>query len=384
MGAGPQPECGYCGTRLPPGATRCHVCGAAVQGGHRQRRCPECGTPAARQAKTCLMCNTPLDRVSARGGLTDVSWPWVGAVTLVVALIVMGWNYWRNQPQPTAVVTTATPEATNTATPTRTATAPVALGPTASPVPSPTPIIHEVQSGETIIYIASYYGSSTEAILQANGLDENSARLLLPGQKLVIPSSGPVGGPLPGATSQPPQIIHEVQSGETLISIAIDYDTSVEAILDANDLDSPDLIYAGQQIIVPLMPPTVTPTLTPTATPSSTPGPPIAAPHSLTPGDGAVFQGENAVVLLSWTAPAILRENQVYLVELETPAQITPILYTTQGTAWRLPAELRPSGRRRAMTWRVTVVQRPDSASDEPPEWKPLSLPSETRHFVWW
>ncbi|GAB4540242.1 MAG: hypothetical protein Kow0063_29810 [Anaerolineae bacterium] len=330
------------------------------------------------------MCNAPLDRATVRGSLTEVSWPWVGAVTLVVALIVMGWNYWRNQPQPAAVATRATPEATNTATPTRTATATVSPTPTASPVLSPTPIIHEVQSGETIIYIASYYGSTTEAIMEANGLDENLARLLRPGQKLVIPSVGPVGGPAPRATAQPPQIIHEVQSGETIISIAIDYDTSVEAILDANELDSPDLIYAGQQLIVPLMPPTATPTLTPTATPSSTPGPPYAAPHLLTPADGAVFQGGNAVVLLSWTAVAILRENQVYLVELETPAQTTPVLYTTQGTSWRLPAELRPGGRRRAMTWRVTVVQRLNPASGGPPEWKPLSLPSETRHFVWW
>jgi LysM repeat protein len=336
------------------------------------------------QAKTCLMCDTPLDRMPVRGSLTDVSWPWVGAVTLVVVLIVVGWNYWQAQPQPTAVLPTATPEATSTATPTRTATATVALSPAASPVSSPTPIVHKVQPGETIIYIASYYGSTMDAILEANGLDENSARLLRPGQELIIPSSGPVGGPVPGATSQPPQVIHEVKSGETLISIAIDYDTSVEAILDANDLDSPDLIYVGQQIIVPLMPPTATPTLTPTVTPSSTPGPPYEAPHSLTPSDGAVFQGEDAVILLSWTAPAILREDQAYLVELETPAQLTPIVHTTQGTSWRLSSDLRPTGRRRAITWRVTVVQRLNSVPGESPAWKPISLPSQTRHFVWW
>jgi LysM repeat protein len=329
------------------------------------------------------MCDAPLDRVLTRGGPGSVSWLWVGAVTLAVALVVVGWYYWRSRPQPAAVVPTSTPIITNTPNRAPTATPTTAPTPTPSPVPSATPIFHEVQSGETIIYIASYYGTTSDAIMEANGLDETSARLLRPGQALLIPSTGPVGGPAPGGTAQPPQVIHEVESGETLISIAIDYDTTVEAIMDANDLDSPDLIYVGQQLIVPLMPPTLTPTPTPTPTPSSTPGPPYAAPHLLSPGDGAVFEGENAVVLLSWTSVGILRENQAYLVELETPAQTAPVTYTTQGTSWRLPSDLWPTGRRRSLTWRVTAVQPIDSSSDESPEWQPLSLPSETRRFLW-
>ncbi len=300
---------------------------------------------------------------------------------MVVALVVVGWNYWRNQPQPVAVAPTPTPSVAHTLTPARTATATTALTPPPTPVPSPTPIFHEVQSGETLIYIASYYGTAVDELMKANELDETSARFLLPGQRLLIPSTGPVGGPASNAA--PRQVIHEVKSGETLISIAIDYDTTVDAIMDASDLDSPDLIYEGQQLIVPLMPSTATATLTPTPTPSSTPGPPYAAPHPLSPSDGALFQGEEAVILLSWTSVAILREGQAYLVELETPAQVMPITYTTQSTSWRLPSELRPTGRRRAMTWRVTVVQRARSTSDAPPEWEPVSLPSETRHFVW-
>jgi LysM repeat protein len=305
---------------------------------------------------------------------------------MVVALTVVGLSYWRGRSQPATAVPTTTPTVADSPKPTQARLAvPVKeLTATPSPAPSPTPILHEVQSGETLVYIASYYGTTYGAIMEANGLDEDSARLLRPGQMLIIPSTGPVGGRVPGATPQPPLVIHEVESGETLISIASDYDTTIEAILDANQLDSPDLIYVGQQILVPLMPPTMTPTLTPPPTPSSTPGPPYPAPQSLYPGDGAVFQGQDAVVLLSWTSVAILNEAQAYLVELQTPAQLTPITYTTQGTSWRLPPELRPSGRRRAMTWRVTVVQRANSPSEDAPEWEALSLPSETRHFVWW
>jgi len=327
------------------------------------------------------MCDAAFDHVSVRNGLASVSWLWVGAVALIVALVVVGLNYWRNQPQPVAVVSTATPTAAHTLTPMRTAT--TALAPTSAPVASPTPLFHEVQSGETLIYIASYYGTAVDELMQANELDETSARMLLPGQRLLIPSTGPVGGPGPNAAAPPRQVIHEVKSGETLISIAIDYDTTVEAIMDASDLDSPDLIYEGQQFIVPLMPSTATPTLTPMPTPSSTPGPPYAAPHLLSPSDGALFQGEEAVILLSWTSVAILREDQAYLVELETPAQVMPITYATQSTSWRLPSELRPTGRRRTMTWRVPVVQRTNSTSDALPKWEPVSLPSDTRHVVW-
>jgi LysM repeat protein len=315
--------------------------------------------------------------------LAGVSWLWVGTVALVVALIVIGWNNWRVQPQPAAVVSTPAPTATHTPAPTRTATPTAALTPTNSPAPSATPLFHEVQSGETLIYIASYYGTTVDKLMEANELDEATARYLIPGQQLLIPSTGPVGGPVPDAAAQPPQVIHEVSLGETLISIAIDYDTTVEAILDANDLDSPDLIYEGQLLIVPLMPPSATPTPTPTPTPSSTPAPPYAAAHLLSPGDGTVFEGEDAAVLLSWTSVGILQQDQAYLVELDTPVQITPVTYTTQGTSWRLPAELRPTGRRRAMSWRVTVVQRNNSASGESSDWEPVGIPSETRHFVW-
>jgi LysM repeat protein len=330
------------------------------------------------------MCDATLNGVPLQRGLSSVSWRWMGAMVIIAAFVMIGYRTWRDQPQPVAVVSTATPQPTDTPTPIPpTVTPTVAPSATASPVPTPTRIIHEVQSGETVIYIASYYGTSTEAILEANGLDENSARLLHPGQQLLIPSTGPVGGPVPNSTAPPPQVIHEVESGETLISISYDYDTTVETIMSANHLDSPDLIYVGQQIIVPLLPPTPTPTLTPTPTPSSTPGPPYLAPALLSPPDDTLFEGEDAVVLLSWASVGILRGNQAYLVELETTDTNTPVTQVTQGTSWRLPSDLWQTGPDPLFGWRVTVVQRENPDSDESPVWRPLSLPSETRHFIW-
>jgi LysM repeat protein len=381
--SGAKPECLNCGARLPAGTTRCPVCGTWTNMQPQQRHCPNCGTPAAQQAHDCLMCGASLEDMVLGDSLASVSWPWVAAVALIAALIGVGWSYWTNQNETAAAVPSATPRVTFT--PTRLLVAVVATATatgTPSPVPTPTPIVHEIRAGETVYYIASYYGASPEAILEANGLDENSARLLRVGQKLIIPSSGAVGGPVPGSAPQARRVIHEVESGETLITIANEYGTTVEGILGANNLDSPDLIYVGQNLIVPLMPPTATATLTATATPSSTPGPPYPAPDLLSPPNSVIVQVGDAPVVLSWTSVGILRENQAYLVELETPARLEPITYTTQATVWRLPLDLRPTGRRRGLSWRVTVVQHP-ATGPEVSGWEPISLPSETRHFVW-
>jgi LysM repeat protein len=337
--------------------------------------------------------------MATRGGLSSVSWPSVAAVALLAGLVVAGWNYWGIQTGPPSAVPAVAPSAhpepgaasvasaadrpapAVTRARSKVASTPSPTG-TSSPAPSPTPLLHEMQSGETVYYIASYYGISPDAILEANGLDENSARRLRSGQKLVIPSPGPLGGGIPGPTVPAPQIIHEVKSGEAIITIADAYGTTVEAIMAANNFDSPDLIYAGQHIIVPLMPPTATPTLTPTPTPSSTPGPPFVAPDLLSPPVGSVFRGTDAGVLLSWTSVGILQESQSYLVEVEIPARSAPITYTTQGTTWRLPPDLWPTGRRRGLSWRVTVVEQAGPGSSGP-GWRPVSLPSETRRFVW-
>lgn len=99
-------------------------------------------------------------------------------------------------PQPTAIA----PSPTHTATPTSrvrvTATAPL-LPPadTATPTASPTPVIHVVQEGETLLGIALDYGVSLQALQAANGIED--PRFLQPGQSLVIP----IGQETTGQTS---------------------------------------------------------------------------------------------------------------------------------------------------------------------------------------
>jgi LysM repeat protein len=384
-----QIECANCGARLSADDWSCPVCGLAVRDGRDQRVCPNCGAPVAQRAHTCLMCQAPLDRVPVRGILGGVSWIWIVAVAALAALIGLSWNWWRTWPpaQPAsavgASVLTPTPyvlftptvaPATSTSTPTS--------GP-ATPIVTPTPLIHVVKSGETLLAIALYYGTDLQTLMRANGMNEESARRLRVGQELVIPEVGPARSGVPDENAPPPQIIHVVQAGDTLISIAIKYGADLDAIMAANPKINPDLIYVGQEIVVPLRPPTATPTLTLTPTPTDTPSPPYSAPVLLYPVNGQMFEGSNAVVVLSWTSVGILSKEQAYLVELEVPGLSSPVRYTTQGTSWRLSADLWPTGAGRTFLWRVIVVEQLPASSGGPASWTPISPPAEARQFDW-
>ncbi len=53
------------------------------------------------------------------------------------------------------------------------------------------------------------------------------------------------------AQPQPGNIIHVVQSGETLYSIARHYGVAVETVARANGIVNPNYIYAGQRLVIP-------------------------------------------------------------------------------------------------------------------------------------
>jgi nucleoid-associated protein YgaU len=71
------------------------------------------------------------------------------------------------------------------------------------------------------------------------------------------PSRSPSPSPSPSAsptTSPSPTIgpiIHVVERGETLTSIAAEYGVTVEALKKANDIEDPNLIFVGQELVIP-------------------------------------------------------------------------------------------------------------------------------------
>jgi murein DD-endopeptidase MepM/ murein hydrolase activator NlpD len=109
---------------------------------------------------------------------------------------------------------------------------------------TPQDTFHVVQRGETLFLIAKRYGSTLEALAHANGLADPTK--IYAGQRLRIP-----GGTVeidPQSTSP-----YVVQTGDTLLSIASRYETSWRALAQVNGMLSPDVLYAGQVVLVPLV-----------------------------------------------------------------------------------------------------------------------------------
>ena len=111
-------------------------------------------------------------------------------------------------------------------------------------------VVHTVQAGDNLYRISLRYGVSMESIAVANDMTTSST--IYRGQELIIPglsvpdSSEQVVNPL--VASAP--VTHTVQHGESLTHIANQYDTTVEQILEANNIPNANRIYPGQVLSV--------------------------------------------------------------------------------------------------------------------------------------
>jgi len=158
--------------------------------------------------------------------------------------------------------------------------------------------------------------------------------------------------PIPTVTPTPTPIYHKVQPGETLLTIAGLYESSVEAIIKANGLGEQGFIYAGQTLLVP--PPT--PPLGPDGKPlpTSTPTPKTGTlVYVVKEGDTlSLVSGRFEVPLAALMQANNLEANdfihpgQVLLVPLgtATPEATTPrpTPTPTPGPPWPAPALLSP------------------------------------------
>jgi LysM repeat protein len=104
--------------------------------------------------------------------------------------------------------------------------------------------VYTIQAGDTLSSIATSYGVSLSALEQANPQITNPD-LILVGQQINIPNSS-TGIPNTGGQ------VYIIQSGDTLSSIATEFNVSLVALELANpQVSNPDLIYTGEQINIP-------------------------------------------------------------------------------------------------------------------------------------
>lgn len=98
--------------------------------------------------------------------------------------------------------------------------------------------IHIVQRDENLFRIAMRYGTTVEAISAANGITD--PRTIAVGQRLLIPNAQVNA---PGAL-----ITHVVQPGDSYLTLARQYQTTLAALASANGISNPALLYVGQEL----------------------------------------------------------------------------------------------------------------------------------------
>jgi LysM repeat protein len=211
---------------------------------------------------------------------------WGGAALLVLVGIIVVVTWLTGPAKPlSAMFATDTPTPTLTYTPTNTPipTETSTVTPTFTETPTSTPsspFEYTIQEGEYLATIAERFSlgdNGIALILLLNPYDEDtgtgidpSTQIVYPGQVILIPNPGlelPTSTPVPSDLSSGTIVEYTIQSGDTLAYIASLFNSTVDAIIEENELDDPNAIFVGQQLLVPVNLVTPTATRPPTSTP---------------------------------------------------------------------------------------------------------------------
>lgn len=357
--------------------------------------CPTCGTQLAENATRCLVCGTEfsLEKLSqkpiqgSRMPVLKISLPLALGLILVflgvgALAVYFGLTAGNRIVVPTPI-STATNTPTITSTPTET---PVpSITPTPTPLP---PLEYTVKTNDYCNSIAAAFNVSPQSIILLNNLSATCTDLVV-GQKLLIPQPTPTPLPIASATllsfdatrAACNTVTITVQSTDTLSSISLNYNVSMEAIKQWNGL-STDTVYLNQPLIIPLCMRAATPGPTPTPTLP----PPYPAPNLLLPVNGAVFNLANDIVTLQWASIGELRPNEAYLVIVEDISEgLGRKLneYVTD-TKFIVPVSFRPQDNQPHMiSWQVVTVRQTGTDDQGKAIWSQAGTPSQLKYFIW-
>ncbi|MEE3205104.1 MAG: LysM domain-containing protein [Actinomycetota bacterium] len=102
-----------------------------------------------------------------------------------------------------------------------------------------------VEKGDSLSKIAKRYGTTVDALVRINELCD--ANQIFVGQVILLEDPNFDASAEETATST---VIVTVEVGDSLTKIAKRHDTSVEAIMELNDIDDPNLLFVGQELVI--------------------------------------------------------------------------------------------------------------------------------------
>jgi LysM repeat protein len=315
-------------------------------------------------------------------------------VLAVVAVLVLWWQTGNQSQVETQAVgaaiypgnvplLTGTLPATETPLPTETP---------APSLPTTTYIRHQVLTGETLLSIAGQYGVAVEEIQAVNNLPD---ALIRAGDVLIIPvlqAGGTQAALAEGPTSR---FQYTVRTGDTIISIAVNFGSTVDEILQANNLTAQAIIRPGDQLVVPLRstPSEVLESAAtavveaPAATTNNSAGSQTDTiylePRLIGPADGSrIAQTEE--LLFRWISVDLLQPNEWYVLLLypeRDAAQQFPSIWT-KATSYRIGPEFAPAaGQSATYAWQVSLARV--TSADGKMIIEAASPASEVRRFTW-
>lgn len=103
-------------------------------------------------------------------------------------------------------------------------------------------MLYIVRRGDTLSGIAMRFGTSVSSLLNANVIC--NPNLIYPGQVLIIPQPGL---DLPKAGGSPYYVI---QPGDTLYCLARQFGTTIQNLIQVNQIQNPNLIYPGTELLI--------------------------------------------------------------------------------------------------------------------------------------
>jgi LysM repeat protein len=359
--------------------------------------CPTCGTRLAENATRCVVCGSefspkpqPKSQKAVQGSrMPEIRLSLPLALGLLALFLAIGATLVFIGLRTTGRVVVPTPVPSATITPTITTTPTETPIPTDTPTPSPLPPIeYIVKERDYCGSIASAFNVSVPSIILANNLSATCTDLRI-GQVLKIPQPTPTPMPAATMTLEPaaatraacPTVDYTVQANDTLSSISLNYNVSMDAIKEWNGLTTNN-VFLGATISIPLCMRAATPGPSPTPT---TP-PPYPPPNLLLPADGSPFTLANNTITLQWSSVGTFRENERYMVTVldVTAGTGRPLIAYVTDTKYIVPVTFRPQDNAaHVIRWWVVVVRQTGTDDQGNPIWTLAGTSSERRDFTW-